>query len=128
MLLQVVRFPCFLWLNKMLLDTYMRSMYPKCVTFAIYIFVLFCFVFGCTHSIWTFLGQELNLHHSSDLSHRTVTMSDLFLSFLSFRAIPKACGGSHVRGSDRRCRHQPTPQTQQWGSEPCLQLPATPDP
>ena len=26
-------------------------------------------VFGCTLSMWKFLGQGLNLRHSSDLSH-----------------------------------------------------------
>lgn len=31
-------------------------------------FVLFCFIFdGCTHSIWKFLGQELNLSSSCKL-------------------------------------------------------------
>lgn len=27
------------------------------------------FLFGCTHGIWTFLGQGMNLWHSNDLSH-----------------------------------------------------------
>ena len=27
------------------------------------------FFFGCTHSIWKFLSQESNLHHSSDLCY-----------------------------------------------------------
>ena len=31
--------------------------------------VLFCFVFGHTHNMWTFLSQGLNLHHSSDSIH-----------------------------------------------------------
>ena len=30
--------------------------------------IVFFSLFVCTHSIWKFLGQGLNLHHSSDHS------------------------------------------------------------
>ena len=32
-------------------------------------FFFFFFFFGCTHGMWKFLGQGLNLHHDSDPSH-----------------------------------------------------------
>ena len=32
-----------------------------------FFFFFFFFLFGCTHSMWKFLGQGWNLHHSSDL-------------------------------------------------------------
>ena len=33
------------------------------------IIIIIIIIFGCTHSMWKFLGQELNSCHSSDLSH-----------------------------------------------------------
>ena len=39
---------------------------PCCVPFLL---LLFFFLLGHTHSMWKFLGQGSNPHHSSDQSH-----------------------------------------------------------
>ena len=41
------------------------------IFFVLVLFSLFCFVSGCVHSMWNFLGEGSNSHHSSSPSHHS---------------------------------------------------------
>ena len=71
---------------------------------SVFVFVLFCFVYGCTHGIWKFPGQGSNLNCSYDLLHSCGNTG-------SFNSLPVGQGLNPCLCSDISCYSKiPNPQ------------------
>ena len=109
-----------------------------CETFYLFSFLL-PFIFGCAHDMPKFLGQGLNLCHSSNRTLSSDSAGSLIcwvtrqllrdiLFFFIFRAAPTAYGGSQARNRIRAAAAGWHHSHINARSEPQPQLMATPNP